>query len=349
MSQLKLKNITHISNTGDPNIVLGDSGDTQVQSLNSGPLAGFRNQIINGDFRIWQRGTSFPKDSSPASAHKYSADRWEANGTVADFYKAAAFGGFNWAIVVSSVTSGVAYIVQHVELDAVADYCQFVAGSTWTLSYWMRDNTSGAPSIDFRGDANGANQLLWTAVGAVQQIETTGVWKRYSRTFTAATYAQGQHDRATVYIPASSGANTLFTGVQLEPGPVATPFEHRPFGTELALCQRYYQKLNEVTGVGPVGLTQAQNTTRMVCFLPTKCTMRAAPSVGLPSTANFQLQVNDSVFGDIDFAVDQSCPSGVFVLAQPNAGNANRFTVGGSGRLFTLNASAGSFTADAEL
>jgi len=214
------------------------TGNLTVPSLNSGPLSGYRNAIINGDFRVWQRGTSFPKDSS---THKYSADRWEANGTVADFSKAAAFGGFDWAIVVSNVTSGAAYIVQHIELDAVADSCQFAPGSTWTLSYWMRDNTSGAPSIDFRGDANGANQLLWTAVGAVQQIETTGVWKRYSRTFTAATYAQGQHDRATVYIPASSGANTLFTGVQLEPGPVATPFEHRPIGTELALCQRYFQ------------------------------------------------------------------------------------------------------------
>jgi hypothetical protein len=282
MSTIKTNNIIHISNTGDPNIVLGDSGDVQVQSLNSGPLSGFRNQIINGDFRVWQRGTSFPKDSSPAATHKYSADRWEANGTVADFSRAAAFGGFDWAIVVSSVTSGAAYIVQHIELDAVADYCQFAPGSTWTLSYWMRDNTSGAPSIDFRGDAGGVNQLAWTAVGAAQQIETTGTWKRYSRTFTVATYAQGQHDRATVYIPASSSANTLFTGAQLEPGAVATPFEHRPIGAELALCQRYYFQSAGRLGAAA---TLKDGLSGMVFSYPEA--MRAIPTISSPSTSGF--------------------------------------------------------------
>ena len=59
MSQLKTNSITNIGNTGDANIVLGANGDTQVQSLNGSYLAGFRNQLINGDFRIWQRGCDF--------------------------------------------------------------------------------------------------------------------------------------------------------------------------------------------------------------------------------------------------------------------------------------------------
>ncbi len=50
----------------------------------------------------------------------------------------------------------------------------------------------------------------------------------------------------------ATGSLIKFTGVQLEPGPVATPFEHRPIGTELALCQRYYQIFPLNAGSKPV-------------------------------------------------------------------------------------------------
>ncbi len=49
------------------------TGDVQTTSLNSGPLAGFRNQIINGDFRVWQRGTSI---NVTTGNNTYTADRW---------------------------------------------------------------------------------------------------------------------------------------------------------------------------------------------------------------------------------------------------------------------------------
>jgi len=346
MSQLKTNNIIHISNTGDPNIVLGDSGDVQVQSLNSGPLSGFRNQIINGDFRVWQRGDTF--NMAALSNKAYTADRWYMSSTGGTVSRAsganpAPSGASGYALTYSGGTTPT--LRQGIEVPT--NQCgPFVPNSQWTLSWYSTSNTTGA-TVGFKaGDVSSqplaGDRLLdnttGTSIGA----------NRYSATFTIPGGAVPTGTTMFFVMLFMSAGDTL-SGVQLEPGPVATPFEHRPIGTELALCQRYYQKLNEVTGIGPVGLTQAQNTTRMVCFLPTKCTMRAAPSVGLPSTANFQLQVNDSDFGAMDFAIDQSCPSGVFVLIQPDPGNANRFTTGSSGRLFTVNANAGSFTADAEL
>jgi len=340
MSQLKTNNITHLSNTGDPNIVLGDSGDVQVQSLNSGPLAGFRNQIINGNMSIWQRGTS----GSTASNGFLSADRWKRQSGGASTNTTLSkidspYPGFANALRITSTDNTNTRLRYAVELDEVGKAGRFIG--TWILSFYA-SSTPSDTNLAFADGSNRVNPQNWT-MGTLQSLGND----RYSITATAATPAATNDCIVLSITP--PGTDWNITGIQLEPGPVATPFEHRPIGTELALCQRYYQKLNEVTGIGPVGLTQAQNTTRMVCFLPTKCTMRAAPSVGLPSTADFQLQVNDSDFGAMDFAIDQSCPSGVFVLVQPDSGNANRFTTGGSGRLFTVNANAGSFTADAEL
>ena len=61
---------------------------------------------------------------------------------------------------------------------------------------------------------------------------------------------------------AAPGANTDLTGVQLEPGPVATPFEHRPIGTELALCQRYYQEIAGAQFWGATISTTGNDTRR---------------------------------------------------------------------------------------
>ena len=73
----------------------------------------------------------------------------------------------------------------------------------------------------------------------------------------------------------NAGSRNSVTGFQLEPGPVATPFEHRPIGTELALCQRYYQTVSGITP--PVYSNQSGNFQRAFdVLLPVR--MRVAPS-----------------------------------------------------------------------
>jgi hypothetical protein len=89
------------------------------------------------------------------------------------------------------------------------------------------------------------------------------------------------------------GNSIWITGLQLEVGTVATPFEHRPYGTELSLCQRYFEKsYNQDTAVGTVTTNGAVNY-RMVgggagsqAYIPFASEKRAAPTVTFfnPST-----------------------------------------------------------------
>jgi uncharacterized protein YjbI with pentapeptide repeats len=81
------------------------------------------------------------------------------------------------------------------------------------------------------------------------------------------------------YVIAQTAGNYIeFTGVQLEKGTVATPFEVRPYATELALCQRYYWRLN---GNAPIGTIGAYNTTNGYCTIPFPVPMRiSTPALG---------------------------------------------------------------------
>ena len=238
MSQLKTNNIIHISNTGDPNIVLGDSGDVQVQSLNSGPLSGFRNQIINGDFRVWQRGDTF--NMAALSNKAYTADRWYMSSTGGTVSRAsganpAPSGASGYALTYSGGTTPT--LRQGIEVPT--NQCgPFVPNSQWTLSWYSTSNTTGA-TVGFKaGDVSSqplaGDRLLdnttGTSIGA----------NRYSATFTIPGGAVPTGTTMFFVMLFMSAGDTL-SGVQLEPGPVATPFEHRPIGIELALCQRYYQ------------------------------------------------------------------------------------------------------------
>ena len=84
----------------------------------------------------------------------------------------------------------------------------------------------------------------------------------------------GVQSSGTVNIIANAGATFEFTGVQLEKGPTATDFEHKPIGTELALCQRYYQILTQIMNSG---YTTSGTSQTFTGILPVK--MRTTPAM----------------------------------------------------------------------
>jgi hypothetical protein len=143
----------------------------------------------------------------------------------------------------------------------------------------------------------------------------------------------------TTSVVGTSGATFYITGVQLEAGSVATPFERRPFGTELALCQRYYYKLTaSATGVA-FGNCYLANTTLALGVGTYPVTMRTAPSALEQSGTATDYQVRHVTTSTVCSAV----PS--FVTGSENVWYtqftaASGFTAGNAGVLRAATSSA---------
>ena len=237
---------------------------------------GHRNKIINGDMRIDQRnaGASVPWVGSNYAVDRYHSYNSVATGSTGQQSTDVPSGaGFTNSIKYTvgtggtSGTNGVAYFRQVIEGNNVADF-QFgtSAAKTITLSFWAKSSITGTYGIGIRNttrsyvaqytisSANTWEQKTITVAG-----DTAGTWatdntEGISIQFdmglgtnfetTAGSWQTGAYMRASgnVRLSETSGATFYITGVQLEEGSVATPFEHRPYGYELALCQRYFQR-----------------------------------------------------------------------------------------------------------
>ena len=280
-----------------------------------------RNRIINGDMRIDQRNAG--ASVSMTASSPYILDRWRfwANGssgsaayTVQQSSEAPA--GFASSCVVTQTASfsptGSQYNIfaQYIEGYNVADLGWGTANAkTVTLSFWVRSSLTGTfggavsnydqtRSYSFTYTISSANTWEYKTITIVGDtsgtwLTTTGIgleiyWQLgvgSSYLGTAGAWAGAVYLGATgaTQITATNGATLYITGVQLEEGSVATPFEHRQYGQELALCQRYYF-VN--TGDGSfVAYAFSVNTTdtyRHILY-PWPVQMRATPT----TTANW--------------------------------------------------------------
>lgn len=235
-----------------------------------------RNRIINGDFRIWQRGTSFTPNSVI-----YGADRFAS-------YKAGALAGDYARSTDVPTGEGFTYsgyfngadIRYAVELLGAGLPGEFVDGSQWTLSFWVKAGASGTATTNI-GWANGVSASSLTYWGAGQTYSYSTSWQKITLAFTVSGAPTGAHLAALIYFSAVSGL--YITGVQLEAGSVATPFERRDYGRELMMCQRYYWQ-----NVGSNFFLNGYNSTSNLVYadIPNPVTMRANPTVALSAFNN---------------------------------------------------------------
>ena len=239
------------------------SGGLTAANLNGGPLAGFRNRIINGNFDIWQRGTSFTTG--------FGADRWnnaDSGTTHAVTRQAFTLGQtavpnepryFNRTVVTSVAGAGnLSQLLQPIE-----DVRTF-AGQQVTVSFWAKVDSTKNIAVELAQDfgTGGSPSSQVRAIGTTKVSIGTS-WQKVTVTATVPSISgktlgtNGNSFLALVFwFDAGSTWNTStdslgqqsgtfdIAQVQLEPGPVATPFEQRPIGTELALCRRYYEEVD---------------------------------------------------------------------------------------------------------
>ena len=225
---------------------------------------GFRNKIVNGDFRINQRGFT-----STTTSGTYGFDRWcleYSTGTstytpqtfTTGSPAATGFESANFARVVSSgQTATSAYTMLFQRIEDV----RILANSTATISFWAKAS-SGTPSVAIElqqnfGSGGSPSSQVNNYAGKVT-LSTS--WVRYSVTYlvpnidskTIGSTANSSFTGLNLWTSSGSDYNSRtgsigiqsatidFWGVQVEQNYQATPFEQRPIGVELALCQRYY-------------------------------------------------------------------------------------------------------------
>jgi hypothetical protein len=294
-------------------IVDANSGNTaQINGMTptAQSLQGFRNRILNGGMRIDQRNAGASVNVTSA-AQQFVTDRFQVqcatDGTLAVQQSTTAPSGFSNALLLTvsvadaSLAAGqIARIRHKIEGFNVADLGFGTAGAlSVTVSFWVRSSVTGTFAGYLGNSASNRTQPFTFTINSANTFEqksvtitgdTTGTWltnngtgielgitlgagSDYNGTVGAWAAAEDYSVSGATNLLATSGATFYITGVQLEAGSVATPFERRPYGTELALCQRYFL-------LGPSGAAGRWNSsTAAEVAYSFRVEMRAAPTV----------------------------------------------------------------------
>jgi hypothetical protein len=252
------------------------AGGTVAAAFNSNGLF-FRNRIINGDMRIDQRNAGASTTSGGYTLDRWQIIY--GTGTLTSQQSTTVIPtGFtqSYGVTVTSAGTRLAtdyfILTQLLEGLNISDLGFGAAGAlTITLSFWVRSSVTGLYSgvlnsgdnnrsygftysisvantwekktITIPGDTSGGTTAYPVGTGAGMRLRLDlGSGTNYQTTadsWTATTNKAGV--AGTVGWAQTAGATFYFTGVQFESGSVATPFERRPYGTELILCQRYFE------------------------------------------------------------------------------------------------------------
>jgi len=307
-------------------------GVTVAGSVNATNTFSFENRIINGAMTVNQRNATVTVND--ASVNAFSVDRWQGAGENTDGVftlqqSTVAPSGFVNSMLATVTTADASlgtaqryFIQQRIEGNNVADFAWGTASAQpITLSFWVRSsvtgsfggairNSDGTRSYPFSYTISSAN--TWEQKSITIAGDTTGTWLTNngigmmvtwgfgvgsSLSGTAGSWASTNYWSVTsaTNLMATNGATFYITGVQLEKGTVATSFDWRPYGTELALCQRYFERHNASTNYcNASGLSASSTQTFMSTLYAPK---RATPSCTASGTvADFKLQSSGGTY-----------------------------------------------------
>jgi len=264
-----------------PITIDGSNGITQAGEFNSDSSFGFKNRIINGAMTFDQRnaGASVTPASGAYTLDRWQVSLSQSSKLTVqqDAGAITAPAGFNDYLGVTSssaysITSSDLFLLnQPIEGFNCADFNWGTANAkTITVSFWVRssgltypatfggviNNHNGSRSYPFSYTISSAN--TWEQKSITIAGDTSGTWQTGNTGAliirfglgVGSTYSgtAGSWSGSTFYsatgatsVVGTNGATWYITGVQLEVGSTATSFDYRPYGTELALCQRYYE------------------------------------------------------------------------------------------------------------
>jgi hypothetical protein len=240
---------------------------------------GFKNRIINGGMVIAQRGTSAsPTSGGYFTVDRWrfgQASSYAASLTPTISQSSVAPSGFANSFLYTNGTGAAPTSPQLIAFDQYIEGLNCAdlefgsaSAATVTVSFWVRASVTGTYAVSLANSdinrsyvatytINAAN--TWEQKSVTIAGDTSGTWLKTNGIGIAVRFAVGGGSgvqttagawqagnffttSACTNLTATSGATFYITGVQLERGSTATSFDFRPYGTELALCQRYYWK-----------------------------------------------------------------------------------------------------------
>ena len=298
-------------------VINGTSGITFPDGSLQGIGVGRRNLIINGAMQVAQRGTSASSSTNGYVCVDRYYHTTATYGTWTHEQSTDAPDGFAYSYKTTCTTADgtpassdyhrIMHKIEGQDLQHLAYGTS--SAKTLTLSCWVKSNKTGSAVLNLRNQNSSTNRkqerLLtinsadtWeyktfvilgdTSIG----IENTNSsefeldiwlnagsnWQSTTRSETWRTTETGAfYKDGTINLGGTVNDYFAITGVQLEVGSVATPFEHRSYGEELALCQRYYEVIN-FAGRTPVNLGQSFQNRKYIAPFMWKVTKRATPT-----------------------------------------------------------------------
>jgi len=352
MSTLKVINVIHPSGSTN-NIVTDSSGNVTFGGTAAMASSYLRNRIINGDMRIDQRnaGASVTPTDGQYTVDRWlanasAASKFTVQQNAGSITPPAGFSNY------LGCTSSSAYSVGANETFAVSHRIEGfnTADLNWgastaktvTLSAWVYSSLTGTfggsvtnsavnYSYPFSYSISSAN--TWTQISITIPGPTSGTWigstngvglivffsigTGSTRSGTAGSWSSNLYTSATgaTSVVGTNGATFYLTGVQLEVGSVATPFERRQYTTELQLCQRYLPAYipSSTGGIGPTG--QCYSTTNSLISVPFQTVTRIAPTgISVTNATNFSLtQANSARSSVTAIAINNATPYGAVI------------------------------------
>jgi hypothetical protein len=285
----------------------------QLSQIDSNTNGYMRNRIINGAMVIDQRNAG--ASVTPTLDGSYNLDRWQVSLSAASKFSlqqsSTAPTGFSYSTLITSLSAysvpsgGYFMFTQPVEGYNMADFGWGTASAkTVTISFWVNSSLTGTfggaiqnnaqnraypfsytisaantweqKSVTIAGDTSGT----WLTTNGVGMYLRFGLGVGSTFSTTAGAWTAGQYFAPTgaTSVVGTNGATFYITGVQLEVGTVATPFEREIYSETLAKCQRYYYRLKAASPYTNFGMGRAYSGTNGQVSLALPVSMRAAPT-----------------------------------------------------------------------
>ena len=293
----------------------------------------FRNLIINGGMSVAQRSSSVASITgiNYFTADRWRTDLQSLGTWTQSVENDAPTGsGHRKSLKMlcttadaSPATNDVLGIQQRIEGQNLQHFAKGTGSAkTWALSFWVKANVTGTYTLELYDNDNNrhvcaaysiTSSATWEKKTVILPADSTGIFdndnalsliviwflgagsSRTSGTLATswAAYSVANESVGQVNLASATSNYWQITGVQLEAGPVATPFEFEPYETTLRKCQRYYQRYNATTSPDYIGSLQFYGSDRV--FGPiyrTKVPLRAQPTSASISSPAHITQLN---------------------------------------------------------